>query len=133
MEGEIPVTDLEVLTRIIWGEAESESLMGKIGVGASIINQAKAENKNVLQIIQSPGQFEAYSNQRFYKAPYSSKDPGVIAAKNAATRVLQGEDPISRKTHFCAYQKNPCRWHYSQSPPMQYIGHHLFVRSKAYH
>lgn len=126
------MTDLEALTRIIWGEAESEILLGKMGVGASIINQARAEKKTVLQIIQSPGQFEAYANQRFFQAPYNSSDPGVIEAKNAATRILQGEDPVARKTHFCAYQKNPCRWQFEQTPPIQYIGHHIFVRSKAY-
>ncbi|HEX3044861.1 MAG TPA: cell wall hydrolase [Bacillota bacterium] len=126
------MTDLEALTRIIWGEAESEIILGKMGVGASIVNQAQAESKTVLQIIQSPGQFEAYANQRFYQAPYNSSDPAIIEAKNAASRVLQGEDPVSRKTHFCAYQKNPCRWHFEQTPPIQYIGHHMFVRSKAY-
>lgn len=126
------MTDLEALTRIIWGEAESEIYTGKLGVGASIMNQAHAEKKTVLQVIQSPGQFEAYANRRFWQAPYNSREPGLIEAKDAATRVLQGEDPVYRKTHFCAYQKNPCRWHYQQTPPTQYLGHHLFVRSKTY-
>jgi spore germination cell wall hydrolase CwlJ-like protein len=63
------MTDLEVLTRIIWGEAEAESLTGKLGVGASIINQANAENRSILQVVQTPGQFEAYQNQRFWQAP----------------------------------------------------------------
>ncbi|MCL6591013.1 MAG: cell wall hydrolase [Firmicutes bacterium] len=126
------MTDLEALTRIIWGEAEAETILGKLGVGASIVNQAQAENRTVLQIIQSPGQFEAYANQRFWQAPYNSNVPAVVEAKNAASRVLQGEDPVNRMTHFCAYQKNPCRWHYAQTPPLQYLGHHLFVRSKAY-
>lgn len=126
------MTDLEALTRIIWGEAEAEIFSGKLGVGASIVNQAQEERKNVLQIIQSPGQFEAYANRRFWQAPYNSRKPALIEAKNAAARVLQGQDPVYRKTHFCAYQKNPCRWHYSQTPPVQYLGHHLYVRSRAY-
>lgn len=126
------MTDLEALTRIVWGEAESEILTGKLGVAASIINQARAENKTVLQVIESPGQFEAYANRRFWQAPYNSRNPALIEAKQAATRVLGGEDPVYRKTHFCAYQKNPCRWHYQQSPPLQYLGHHLFVRPRIY-
>lgn len=126
------MTDLEVLTRIVWGEAESENLSGKIGVAASVVNQSKEEQKTILEIVQEPGQFEAYSNNRFYQAPYNSQEPMIQEAKQAASRVLQGEDPIQRKTHFCAYQKNPCRWHYSQTPPSQYLGNHLFVRAKIY-
>lgn len=126
------MTDLEVLSRIVWGEAESEILAGKVGVAASILNQARAENKTVLQIVQAPGQFEAYANNRFWQAPYRSSTPMMAEAKQAASRALQGEDPIYRKTHFCAFQKNPCRWHYTQTPPLQYLGNHLFVRARIY-
>lgn len=126
------MTDLEILSQIIWAEAESEILNGKVGVGASIINQARAENKTILQVIQAPGQFEAYANNRFWQAPYNSQQPMMVAAKQAASRALQGEDPVYRKTHFCAYRKNPCRWHYTQTPPSQILGNHLFIRSKAY-
>lgn len=126
------MTNLEALSRIIWGEAESEILTGKVGVGASIINQAQAENKSVLQVIQSPGQFEAYANNRFWQAPYSSRQPSMIQARQAASRALQGEDPVGRKTHFCAFQKNPCRWHYTQTPPQQILGNHLFIRARIY-
>ena len=126
------MTDLEALTRIIWGEAEAESLSGKVGVAASILNRSRAESKTVMQIIQSPGQFEAYANQRFWQAPYHSRQPMLQASKQAASRAIQGIDPVPRKTHFCAFQKNPCRWHYSQTPPVQYLGDHLFVRAKIY-
>ncbi len=126
------MTNLEVLTRIVWGEAESETLSGKLGVAASIINHAEAENKNVLQLVQTPGQFEAYANNRFWQAPYQSTDPMLVESKQAASRALGGEDPIANKTHFCAYQKNPCRWHYQQSPPVQYLGNHLFIRARIY-
>ncbi|HEY8343661.1 MAG TPA: hypothetical protein VIL66_00510, partial [Bacillota bacterium] len=68
------MTDLEILTRIIWGEAEAETLIGKVGVGASVINQANAENITILQVVQAPGQFEAYQNQRFYQAPYHTQE-----------------------------------------------------------
>ena len=126
------MTDLEALTRIIWGEAESGVLGGKLGVGASIINQGQAENKSILQVIQTPGQFEAYANNRFWQAPYNSRQPMLVQAKQAASRALQGEDPIGNKTHFCAYQKNPCRWHYSQTPPQQILGNHVFIRARIY-
>ncbi len=126
------MTDLEALTRIIWGEAESEIFEGKLSVGASIINQAQAENRTILQVIETPGQFEAYANRRFWQAPYDTQDPAVVQAKQAATRALQGEDPVYEKTHFCAFQKSPCRWHYLQTPPLQFVGQHLFVRSRAY-
>lgn len=126
------MTDLEALTRIVWGEAESEILTGKVGVAASIVNHSQAASKTILEIIQEPGQFEAYQNNRFWQAPYSSQEPMVVEAKQASSRALQGEDPINRKTHFCAYQKNPCRWHYSQTPPEQYLGNHLFVRAKIF-
>lgn len=124
------MNSLEALTRIIWGEAESESLMGKMGVGAAIRNQSRATGKSILQVIQSPGQFEAYANRRFWIAPYRSRRPMAVEARHAAVRVLSGSDPVWGKTHFCAYQKDPCRWHYRQSPPVQIIGRHLFVRSR---
>jgi spore germination cell wall hydrolase CwlJ-like protein len=103
-----------------------------MGVAASIVNQAQAENKTFLQVVQTPGQFEAFANNRFYQAPYGTQAPMIQEARQAATRILSGEDPISNKTHFCAFRKNPCRWHYSQTPPVQYIGNHLFIRARAY-
>jgi spore germination cell wall hydrolase CwlJ-like protein len=121
---------LEALTRIIWGEAESESMAGKIGVGAAILNQSRATGKSLLRVIQTPGQFEAYANQRFWKAPYRSRSPMAVEARHAAVRVLSGANPVWGKTHFCAFQKDPCRWHYRQSPPIQIIGRHLFVRAR---
>lgn len=126
------MTNLEILTRIIWAEAESEILSGKVGVGASVVNQAEAENRTYYQVVSVPGQFEAFANNRFWQAPYGSTDPMIQQAKQAATRVIGGEDPIGGKTHFCAFRKNPCRWHYTQTPPQQYLGNHLFVRAKAY-
>ncbi|HYH01768.1 MAG TPA: cell wall hydrolase [Bacillota bacterium] len=126
------MTNLEALTRIIWGEAEAESLTGKMGVGASIRNQAREEEKTILQVIQAPGQFEAYANRRFWQAPYGTSEPMVVEARQAANRVLGGEDPTWGKTHFCAYQKDPCRWHYQQTPPTQYLGNHVFVRARVY-
>ncbi|HHU50246.1 MAG TPA: cell wall hydrolase [Firmicutes bacterium] len=126
------MTDLEILTRIIWGEAEAETLIGKVGVGASVINQANAENITILQVVQAPGQFEAYQNQRFYQAPYHTQEPAIVEAKQAANRALGGEDPTNGKTHFCAFQKNPCRWHYQQAPPSQILGQHVFVRARVY-
>jgi spore germination cell wall hydrolase CwlJ-like protein len=125
------MNSLEALTRIIWGEAESESRMGKIGVGAAILNQSQATRKSILRVIQTPGQFEAYANRRFWRAPYRSRRPMAVEARQAAARVLQGVDPVWGKTHFCAFQKDPCRWHYRQSPPIQIIGRHLFVRARA--
>ncbi|MCK4259302.1 MAG: cell wall hydrolase [Halanaerobiales bacterium] len=126
------MTSLEILTRIIWAEAESEIMTGKVAVGASVINQAKEEGLTILQVIQAPGQFESYANNRFWQAPYRSKAPMLQESKQSATRALQGEDPIWKKTHFCAHKKNPCRWHYSQTPPLQYVGNHVFIRAKIY-
>lgn len=126
------MTELEALARIVWGEAEAEILIGKVAVAAAIINQAAAEAKTILQTVQSPGQFEAYINNRFWQAPYRSSTPAMVQAKQAATRAIGGEDPVYTKTHFCAHLKDPCRWHYLQTPPLQYIGDHLFVRAKIY-
>ncbi|MGD8401615.1 MAG: cell wall hydrolase [Bacillota bacterium] len=124
------MNSLEALTRIIWGEAEAETLMGKLGVGAAIFNQSQATGKSILQVIQTPGQFEAYANQRFWRVSYHSRRPMVVEARRAAASVLQGVDPVWGKTHFCAFQKDPCRWHYRQSPPLQFLGRHLFVRAR---
>lgn len=126
------MTDLEILARIVWAEAESEILGGKIAVAASIINQAQEENKTYYEVVSAPGQFEAFANQRFWQAPYQSRTPMMVEAKQAASRAVQGEDPTYRKTHFCAYRKNPCRWHWSQTPPHQYIGNHVFIRARVY-
>lgn len=126
------MTDLEVLTRIVWAEGEAEILTGKVGIAASVINQSRAEDKTLLQVIQAPGQYEAYANNRFWIAPYNTNVPMIQESKQAANRALQGEDPVGRKTHFCAYRKDPCRWHYTQTPPLQYLGNHVFIRAKIY-
>lgn len=126
------MTDFEVLSRIVWGEAESEVLSGKISVAASIINQARAEGITVFAVVSSPGQFEAYQNNRFWQAPFQAPTPMMQEARHAASLSLQGSNPVYPMTHFCAYRKNPCRWHYLQTPPLDYVGNHMFVRSKNY-
>ena len=126
------MTDFEVLSRIIWAEAESEILTGKISVAASVLNQSSASGETIFAIIAAPGQFESYANNRFWQAPFRSNDPMMVQSRQAATRALEGSNPIFPMTHFCAYRKNPCRWHYSQTPPLDYVGNHLFIRSRAY-
>ena len=114
--------DLNLLTRIIYGEARGESYTGQVAIAAVVLNRVKSSNfpNSVAGVIYQPGAFTAVSDGQINLTPNST-------AKKAAQDALNGWDP----TYGAIYYFNPNtatnKWIWSR-PVTVVIGKHRFCK-----
>ena len=114
--------NVNLLSRIIHGEARGESYTGMVAVAAVVLNRVSDSNfpKTIAGVIYQSGAFDAVSDGQINLTP--DKD-SIRAAKDA----LNGWDP----THGCLYYWNPStatsKWVWSREIITQ-IGKHVFAK-----
>lgn len=114
--------DVYLLARAIHGEARGEPYVGKVAVGAVILNRTRHPSfpNTVAGVIYQPLAFTAVADGQINMAP--GKD-SIKAARDA----LNGWDP----TYGCTYYWNPAtatsRWIWSRKVVLK-IGKHWFGR-----
>lgn len=112
--------DIAVLAKMIHGEARGESYIGKVAVGAVILNRVEDKKfpNSVHSVCFQPGAFDAVQDGQYYMEP----DQESI---NAAKAALNGWDP----TYGALYYWNPdtatSKWIRTRSVITQ-IGKHVF-------
>ena len=112
--------DVTVLAKMIHGEARGESYIGKVAVGAVILNRVEDKKfpDSVYGVCFQPGAFDAVRDGQYYMEP---DDESINAAKAA----LGGWDP----TYGALYYWNPStatsKWIWSRTILTQ-IGKHVF-------
>ena len=115
-------TDLNLLARLVYGEARGEPYTGQVAVAAVVLNRVKSSKfpNSVAGVIYQPGAFDVVSDGQINMAPDST---AIKAAKDA----LNGWDP----TYGCIYYFNPntatSKWIWSR-PHVITIGNHRFCR-----
>lgn len=113
---------VDLLARLIMGEAEGESFLGKVAVGAVILNRIKnaAFPSSLAGVVYQPLAFESVAKGTIWK-------PVTGEARRAAEQCLAGWDP----THGAIYFWNPSKpvnpWVWTRNIITQ-IGHHVFAR-----
>jgi len=114
--------DVNLLARIIHGESRGEPYVGKVAVGAVVLNRVKDSRfpNTIAGVIYQPGAFDAVSDGQINLAPDNTS---IKAARDA----LNGWDP----TYGCIYYWNPAtatsRWIWSR-PIVTQIGKHVFAK-----
>ncbi len=114
--------DLNLLARIINGEARGETYEGQVAVGAVVLNRVKSGNfpNTIAGVIYQTGAFDAVSDGQINLEPSSSC---IKAAQDA----LNGWDP----TYGAIYYFNPStatnKWIWSR-PETVTIGKHRFAK-----
>lgn len=114
--------DVNLLARIIHGEARGEPYTGKVAVGAVVLNRVRDSRfpNTIAGVIYQPGAFDAVSDGQINLTPDSSS---IKAARDA----LNGWDP----TYGCIYYWNPAtatsKWIWSR-PIITRIGKHVFAK-----
>ena len=114
--------DIELLARLINGEARGEPYVGQVAVGAVVINRVRHPSfpKTLAGVIFQPGAFSAVTDGQINLAPTSD-------ARRAAIDAISGWDP----TYGCIYYYNPAKatsaWIWSR-PRVITIGNHIFCR-----
>lgn len=114
--------DENLLARAIHGEARGESHVGKVAVGAVILNRTRDSRfpQTIAGVIYQPGAFDAVDDGQINLAP----DSGSL---RAAQDALNGWDP----TYGCIYYWNPVtatsQWIWTR-PVITQIGKHVFAK-----
>lgn len=114
--------DVNLLARLIHGEARGEPYTGQVAVGAVILNRTRDSRfpKTISGVIYQPGAFDAVYDGQIDLAPDNSS---LKAARDA----LNGWDP----TYGCIYYWNPAtatsKWIWSRPVVLQ-IGRHVFAK-----
>lgn len=114
--------NLNLLARIIYGEARGEPYTGQVAVGAVVMNRVKSSSfpNTISGVVYQKGAFDAVSDGQINLTPNST-------AKKAAQDALNGWDP----SYGAIYYFNPStatnKWIWSR-PMTVTIGRHRFCK-----
>lgn len=115
-------SNLNLLARIIYGEARGEPYTGQVAVGAVVMNRVKSSSfpNTISGVIYQSGAFDAVRDGQINLTPDST-------AKKAAQDALNGWDP----SYGAIYYFNPStatnKWIWSR-PMTVTIGNHRFCK-----
>lgn len=114
--------DVTLLARVIEGEAADEALLGKVAVGAVILNRTKsaAFPHTISGVIFQDDAFESISNGQAYR-PLSQE------SVQAAQMAMGGYDPTGGALFFWNPAKSVSSWIWSRTIITQ-IGQQVFAR-----
>lgn len=114
--------DINLLARVINGEARGEPYEGQVAVGAVVLNRVKHPSfPNTLSgVIYQPGAFTAITDGQINAAMYESS---VKAARDA----MNGWDPSGGAIYYYNPAKTTNQWIYSR-PVVKVIGKHRFAK-----
>ena len=115
-------SDVNLLARLIYGEARGESYTGQVAVGAVVLNRVKSSSfpNTIAGVIYQSGAFDAVSDGQINMTPNST-------AIKAAQDAMNGWDP----SYGAIYYFNPStatnKWIWSR-PMTVTIGKHRFCK-----
>lgn len=114
--------DLNLLSRLVYGEARGESYTGQVAVAAVVLNRVKSSSfpNSISGVIYQRGAFDVVSDGQINLTPNST-------ARKAAQDALNGWDP----SYGAIYYFNPAtatnKWIWSR-PMTVTIGKHRFCK-----
>lgn len=113
---------VNLLARVIQGEAADEPYVGKVAVGAVILNRTRNSQfpSTLSGVIYQPSAFESVSNGQYNR----TLDSEAVQAAQAA---LSGYDPTGGSLFFWNPSKPVSRWIWSRRIVGQ-IGNHVFAQ-----
>ena len=114
--------DVEMLARVVHGEARGESFEGQVAVAAVILNRTRSSQfpRTINGVVFAPGAFDAVSDGQIWMDP----DQNSIKAAELA---LSGYDPTGDAIYYWNPATASSRWIWSR-PIMKQIGQHVFAK-----
>lgn len=113
-------TDLNLLARVVYGEARGEPYTGQVAVASVVLNRVKSSSfpNTIAGVVYQAGAFDCVSDGQINLTPNQS-------AYNAARDALNGWDP----SYGCLFYYNPktatSKWMLSRTVKLS-IGNHAF-------
>ena len=140
--------DLEILARTIWGEARSETLLGRRTVACVVINRWLSgkwfngtdtnndEFESIAEVCKQPWQFSCWnSNDKNLPKMMAVRigdrlfdeciNIAMMVIEDAGSLRRAGRDPSCGATHYYVDGSPVPKWHTGQKP-CAIIGKHLF-------
>lgn len=114
--------DVNLLARLINGEARGESYTGQVAVGAVVLNRVRSSSfpNTIAGVIYQSGAFTAVSDGQINK-------PVVQSCYNAARDALNGWDPSGGALYYYNPATATSSWIWSR-PVVARIGNHVFCK-----
>lgn len=114
--------DLNVLTRIIYGEARGEPYTGQVAVGAVVMNRVRSSSfpNTIPGVVYQAGAFTAVSDGQVNLTPDST-------ARKAAQDAMNGWDPSYGAIYYFNPNTATNKWIWSR-PQTVTIGRHRFCK-----
>ena len=114
--------NLDLLARLIYGEARGESYTGQVAVAAVVLNRVKHRSfpNTISGVIYQSGAFDAVSDGQINLTPNST-------AKKAAQDALNGWDPSYGAIYYFNPNTATNKWIWSR-PMTVTIGKHRFCK-----
>lgn len=114
--------DLNLLSRLIYGEARGEPYTGQVAVGAVVLNRVRNSNfpNTVAGVIYQKGAFDVVGDGQINLTPNSN-------AKKAAQDALNGWDPSYGSIYYFNPSTATNKWIWSR-PHVTTIGKHRFCK-----
>lgn len=114
--------DLELLSKLVTGEARGESYEGQLAVAAVVINRVKDPRfpDSIEGVIYQKNAFSVVNDGSINMSPTES-------AYKAAKEALYGLDPTNESVFFWNPDIATCKWIQTLDPHMR-IGNHVFAK-----
>ena len=114
-------SELNLLARLIYGEARGESYTGQVAVGAVVMNRVKSSSfpNTISGVIYQPYAFTAVSDGQINMTPNST-------AIEAAKAAMNGYDPTGGAIYYYNPSTATSAWIYSRKTTVT-IGRHVFA------
>ena len=114
--------DVNLLARLINGEARGESYTGQVAVGAVVLNRVRSSSfpNTISGVIYQQGAFTAVSDGQINK-------PVVQSCYNAARDAMNGGDPSGGALYYYNPAVATSSWIWSR-PVVARIGSHVFCK-----
>ena len=115
-------SDVNLLAKLIYGEARGESYTGQVAVGAVVLNRVKSSSlpNTIAGVIYQSGAFDAVSDGQINLTP---DDTAIQAAQDA----INGWDPSYGATYYFNPSTATNKWIWSKTETIT-IGKHRFCK-----
>lgn len=115
-------SDLNLLARVIYGEARGEPYEGQVAIAAVVLNRVRSSSfpNSISGVIYQPGAFTAVSDGQINLTPNST-------ARKAAQDALNGWDPTYGSIYYFNPNTATNEWIWSR-PYVRTIGKHRFCK-----
>lgn len=115
-------SDLNLLSRLVYGEARGEPYTGQVAVAAVVLNRVKSSSfpNTVAGVIYQSGAFDVVSDGQINLTPNET-------AKKAAQDALNGWDPTNGAIYYFNPSTATNKWIWSR-PMTVTIGKHRFCK-----